>query len=356
MKVLFENLTKKFKDVIAVNNLNLTAEDGEFLVLLGPSGCGKTTTLRLVAGLEVPTSGNIYLGDQVVNNVPAKDRNIAMVFQSYALYPHMNVYNNMALALKVRKVPRKEIDERVHKAAEILRIGDLLERKPSQLSGGQRQRVALGRAIVRDPRVFLMDEPLSNLDAKLRVHMRAELKKLHQTLKTTFIYVTHDQLEAMTLGSRIALMSEGVLQQVGTPEDLYYHPAKRFVAGFLGTPAMNFAEASVLTRDGDVLLDLGPISFPLPKDLGRLVLEKNVSTLTLGVRPEDILVDVDDGFEGSVEVVEPLGFETILHLDVDGLVFVARTTRLRSVDVGNKIRFTFDPSGIHLLHGEDALC
>jgi len=356
MKVAFENITKKFKDTIAVDNLNLTAEDGEFLVLLGPSGCGKTTTLRLVAGLEVPTSGNIYLGDLIVNNVPPKDRNIAMVFQSYALYPHMNVYDNMALALRVRKVSRQEIDERVNKAAEILRIEDLLSRKPAQLSGGQRQRVALGRAIVRNPHVFLMDEPLSNLDAKLRVHMRAELKKLHQTLRTTFIYVTHDQLEAMTLGSRIALLNEGVLQQVGTPEQLYYRPARQFVAGFLGTPAMNFVEGSVLTSNDGVFLDLGPIVLPLTEELGRLVLDKSVSKATLGVRPEDILVDVDEGFTGTVEVIEPLGYEAIVHLNADGLEFVARTIRLRTLGVGEKIKFNFDVSKIHLFHGEDALC
>src|SRR5487761_1986259 len=243
--VTFDHVTKKYGDVIAVDMLELGIADGEFMVFVGPSGCGKTTSLRMIAGLEDISDGVVRIGDRVVNDVPPKDRDIAMVFQSYALYPHMSVYDNLAFGLKLRKTPKREIEQRVNQAAEILGIRELLQRKPKQLSGGQRQRVALGRAIVREPAVFLMDEPLSNLDAKLRVQTRAELARLHQRLKTTTVYVTHDQVEAMTMGSRIAVMSEGLLQQVGTPQDLYDHPVNRFVAGFIGSPAMNFVDIPV---------------------------------------------------------------------------------------------------------------
>ncbi len=243
--VIYEHVTKKFGDVAAVNDLNLDIKDKEFLVLVGPSGCGKTTALRLLAGLEEVSSGDIKIGERVVNDVAPKDRDIAMVFQSYALYPHMSVYDNMAFGLRLRKTPKTEIDKRVKEAADILGIGELLQRKPKQLSGGQRQRVALGRAIVREPKVFLMDEPLSNLDAKLRVQTRAEISKLHQRLETTFIYVTHDQTEAMTMGTRIAVMKNGILQQLDTPQNLYDYPTNMFVAGFIGSPAMNFFDAKV---------------------------------------------------------------------------------------------------------------
>jgi multiple sugar transport system ATP-binding protein len=243
--VTFEHVTKKFGDVAAVNDLNLDVADGEFLVLVGPSGCGKSTALRMIAGLEEITSGTLKIGDRVVNDLAPKDRDVAMVFQSYALYPHMSVRDNLAFGLKLRKVPKADIDRRVNETGKLLELSPLLDRKPKQLSGGQRQRVALGRAIVREPKVFLMDEPLSNLDAKLRVQTRAEIARLHQRLRTTFVYVTHDQVEAMTMGSRIAVMNFGVLQQVGTPQQLYDAPANRFVAGFIGSPAMNFVEMKV---------------------------------------------------------------------------------------------------------------
>jgi multiple sugar transport system ATP-binding protein len=250
--IKFDHVWKRFGDVTVLKNLDLDIADGEFLVLVGPSGCGKSTALRCLAGLEEITEGRIFIGDRDVTDVPPKDRDIAMVFQSYALYPHMSVYDNMAFGLKLRRVPKAEIDRRVKEAAEMLSIGHLLDRKPKALSGGQRQRVALGRAIVRDPAVFLMDEPLSNLDAKLRVQTRAEISKLHQRLKTTFIYVTHDQTEAMTMGSRIAVMRDGILQQIDTPQNLYDHPANMFVAGFIGSPAMNFFEARLERTDGGV--------------------------------------------------------------------------------------------------------
>src|SRR5512144_2292254 len=261
--VTFQNVVKKYGDVTAVNNLNIDVADKEFLVLVGPSGCGKTTALRCLAGLEEITSGEIKIGDRVVNDVAPKDRDIAMVFQSYALYPHLSVYDNMAFGLKLRKVPRDEIKRRVQEAADILGIQDLLDRKPRQLSGGQRQRVAVGRAIVREPKVFLFDEPLSNLDAKLRVAMRAEISKLHQRLETTFIYVTHDQTEAMTMGSRIAVMKDGVLQQLDTPQRLYDCPANMFVAGFIGSPAMNFFDATVGGTREDLYLDAGGFRLPV---------------------------------------------------------------------------------------------
>src|ERR687883_430545 len=249
--VTLDHVTKRFGEVTAVNDVNINVNDKEFLVLVGPSGCGKSTTLRLIAGLEELSSGNIYIGDRLVNDVAPKDRDIAMVFQSYALYPHMSVYDNLAFGLKLRKTPKKEIDRRVHEAAEILGIGTLLNRKPKQLSGGQRQRVALGRAIVREPKVFLMDEPLSNLDAKLRVQTRAELIKLHQRLQTTVIYVTHDQTEAMTMGHRIAVLRDGVLQQLDTPQTLYDRPSNMFVAGFIGSPAMKLFAAKLSANGGN---------------------------------------------------------------------------------------------------------
>src|SRR5512141_1857845 len=264
--VTYDHVTKQFGEVKAVNDLSLDIKDKEFLVLVGPSGCGKTTALRLLAGLEEISAGNIYIGERLVNDVAPKDRDIAMVFQSYALYPHMSVYDNMAFGLRLRKTPKSEIDRRVKAAADTLGIKELLQRKPKQLSGGQRQRVALGRAIVREPKVFLMDEPLSNLDAKLRVQTRAEISKLHQRLETTFIYVTHDQPEAMTMGSRIAVMKDGVLQQLDTPQRLYDCPANMFVAGFIGSPAMNFFDATVGGSREDLYLDAGGFRLPVPGD------------------------------------------------------------------------------------------
>ncbi|HJO90709.1 MAG TPA: ATP-binding cassette domain-containing protein, partial [Anaerolineales bacterium] len=265
--VTYQNVTKDFGEVIAVNDLSIHVEDQEFLVLVGPSGCGKTTALRLLAGLEETTDGIISIGDRVVNEVAPKDRDIAMVFQSYALYPHMSVFDNMAFGLKLRKVPKPEIKKRVTDAAEILGIEMLMKRKPKQLSGGQRQRVAVGRAIVRDPAVFLFDEPLSNLDAKLRVQTRAEISKLHQRLQSTFIYVTHDQVEAMTMATRIAVMSDGILQQIDDPQTLYDKPTNIFVAGFIGSPSMNFGEAKISKMNGDIIVDTGDTALPVPSRL-----------------------------------------------------------------------------------------
>src|SRR5512137_341500 len=265
-QVALKRLSKRFKSVVALDELTLDIADKEFLVLVGPSGCGKTTALRCLAGLEEVTSGKVLIGDKVVNDIPPKDRDIAMVFQSYALYPHMSVYDNMAFGLKLRKTPKEEIRKRVNKAAETLGIENLLDRKPRQLSGGQRQRVAVGRAIVREPKVFLFDEPLSNLDAKLRVETRANLSKLWQRLGTTFIYVTHDQVEAMTMASRIAVMKDGLLQQIDTPQNLYNHPGNVFTAGFIGSPSMNFFDVTLVEQDGKLLVDGGSFKLPVPEN------------------------------------------------------------------------------------------
>ena len=283
--VTYEHVTKRFGDVVAVNDLSIEIEDKEFLVFVGPSGCGKTTSLRLLAGLEELTEGNIYIGDRLVNDVAPKDRDIAMVFQSYALYPHMSVYDNMAFGLKLRKTPKQEIERRVREAAGILGIENLLDRKPKQLSGGQRQRVAVGRAIVRDPAVFLFDEPLSNLDAKLRVQTRAEISKLHQRLGTTFIYVTHDQVEAMTMATRIAVMRDGLLQQLDTPQHLYDKPANIFVAGFIGSPSMNFFDATLVDADGKLLIDGGTFRVEVPESKKGQLLEHKGKEVIFGIRP-----------------------------------------------------------------------
>jgi multiple sugar transport system ATP-binding protein len=323
--VTLRNLTKNFKNVVAVNNLNLEIRDKEFLVLVGPSGCGKTTALRMVAGLEEATSGEILIGDRVVNDVSPKDRDIAMVFQNYALYPHMSVYDNMAFGLKLRKVPKAEIRQRVTQVAEMLGLQQLLERKPRQLSGGQRQRVALGRAIVREPKVFLMDEPLSNLDAKLRVQTRAELIKLHRRLGITTIYVTHDQVEAMTMGDRIAVMNDGLLQQVDAPLVLYNRPANIFVAGFIGSPAMNFLDVTVRRNGQGLLYDAGSFKVAVPKShedrLGKY-LDQQVK---FGIRPEDIfdralsMVEArpENTIKARVEVTEPMGDRVHLFLSTE---------------------------------------
>ena len=314
--VTFDHVTKRYDGTLAVNDLSLGVNDGEFLVLVGPSGCGKTTALRMIAGLEPITDGRLLIGDRVVNNVAPVQRDIAMVFQSYALYPHMTVYNNLAFGLRNKKVPRKEIDERVNQAASILDLGPLLKRKPKQLSGGQRQRVALGRAIVREPAAFLMDEPLSNLDAKLRVATRAEILKLQDRLDITTIYVTHDQVEAMTMGDRIAVMNLGVLQQVGTPEELYENPANMFVAGFIGSPAMNLVPASLVGAGGE----------------GRVV----------GFRPEHVDVGGHgDGiqFNARVEVVEYLGDEQIVHMRVKDTSLVAKLPVEQRVSMGDDVEF-----------------
>src|SRR6187431_1003234 len=315
-------LNKKYDNGFhAVKDVSLEIRDKEFVVLVGPSGCGKTTTLRMVAGLEEITSGEIRIDEKVVNDLPPMDRDIAMVFQNYALYPHMSVYDNMAFGLKMRKFGRDEIAKRVREAADILGIGDLLKRKPRQLSGGQRQRVALGRAIVRHPRVFLFDEPLSNLDAKLRVQMRVELKKLHLRLGTTAIYVTHDQVEAMTLGDRVVVMKDGVVQQVGEPLELYNNPANRFVAGFIGSPAMNFATVTVTEANGSLIAENSGLRIKLPDETAQRLRGHVGRQITLGVRPEDLTVagagnSDDPSFDAVIEVVEQLGSEILLDMKV----------------------------------------
>ncbi|MGI9862895.1 sn-glycerol-3-phosphate ABC transporter ATP-binding protein UgpC [Moorella naiadis] len=326
--VSFRNVNKRFATNFAVRDLNLEIMDGEYVVLVGPSGCGKTTTLRMIAGLEQPTEGEIFIGEKCVNNVEPKDRDIAMVFQNYALYPHMNVYENMAFGLKLRKIPKAEIKRRVNEAASILGIENLLGRKPRELSGGQRQRVALGRAIVRHPKVFLMDEPLSNLDAKLRVQMRTELLKLHERLKTTFIYVTHDQTEAMTLAHRIVVMNDGLVQQVGTPKEVYNHPNNMFVAGFIGSPPMNFLKGYLVIDENRLFWVLGNNRLIIP--LEKAISLKNYigDEVYLGIRPEKLRVQ--KGFkdysciEANLEVSELTGSESYLHLKVEGQNLVVR--------------------------------
>jgi multiple sugar transport system ATP-binding protein len=324
--VRLKNITKRFDQTVAVKDINLEISDSEFVVLVGPSGCGKTTTLRMIAGLEAITEGEIYINDRLVNQLPPKDRNIAMVFQSYALYPHMRVFDNMAFGLKMRKVPKKVIKEKVRNAAELLGIERLLERKPKELSGGQKQRVALGRAIVRDPEVFLFDEPLSNLDAKLRAQMRTELKRLHARLKTTVVYVTHDQVEAMTMGDRIVVMKDGVVQQVGTPLTLYNTPANLFVAGFIGSPAMNFIPCRVLEKGSRLHIDTGEFQALLPDSFGSRLASTKEEEFVLGIRPEDICekgIDHEPSIgrpiiPAEVNVVEPLGKEISLDVSIGG--------------------------------------
>ena len=348
--VTYDHVTKKFGEVTAVNDLNIAVRDGEFLVLVGPSGCGKTTALRMLAGLEEQTSGNILIGERVVNDVAPKDRDIAMVFQNYALYPHMSVYDNIAFGLKLRHVPKQEIDRRVNEVGGMLGIGQLLKRKPKELSGGQRQRVAVGRAIAREPAVFLMDEPLSNLDAKLRIQTRAMLQKLHQRIRRTTIYVTHDQVEAMTMGDRIAVMNEGLLQQLDTPESLHERPANLFVAGFIGSPSMNFFQATVAGAAGQVVADAGffkaPLSGKAAESVGKDVI--------LGVRPEDIsdLVHArQDGqlpVEARVDVVEFLGNELQLILAADSQTFVARVGTDTQTRPGQTLRVGFNLRKLHV--------
>ncbi len=349
-----EHIYKRYTDSVAVNDVNFDIFDKEFLVLVGPSGCGKSTTLRMIAGLEEISEGNIYIGDRVVNDVPPKDRDIAMVFQSYALYPHMSVYDNLAFGLKLRKTPKRDIDTRVRQAAETLGIGQLLTRKPRQLSGGQRQRVALGRAIVREPQVFLMDEPLSNLDAKLRVQTRADLIKLHQRLQTTVIYVTHDQVEAMTMGSRIAVMRDGVLQQLAPPTELYDHPANVFVAGFIGSPAMNFFR-SELRAEGDTLYaDNGSFRIKLPPEKRADALQHQGRQVIMGIRPEDVYeadeLPNNDGNTASlpVEVVEHLGAETNVYLLAGQTPFIARLDARTQAAAGQTMLVAFDAPRLHL--------
>ena len=330
--VTFDHVYKRFGDVVAVNDLNIHIEDKEFLVFVGPSGCGKTTSLRLLAGLEEISEGNIMIGDRIVNDVPPKDRDIAMVFQSYALYPHMSVYDNMAFGLKLRKTPKSEIERRVKEAADILDIGHLLDRKPKQLSGGQRQRVAVGRAIVREPAVFLFDEPLSNLDAKLRVQTRAQLTRLHQRLATTFIYVTHDQVEAMTMASRIAVMKDGLLQQIETPQNLYDHPHNVFVGGFIGSPSMNFFDATLVESDGKLEINAGGFRLTVPGEKSEEWRQFKGREVIFGIRPEDIHAKqyvppgiLESDMVARVDVTELMGNEIFLYMVTrDDKQFIAR--------------------------------
>jgi multiple sugar transport system ATP-binding protein len=351
--VTYDHVTKRFESIVAVNDFNLEIPDKEFLVLVGPSGCGKSTALRLLAGLEEISEGNIYIGDRLVNRVAAKDRDIAMVFQSYALYPHMSVHDNMAFGLSLRKMPKEEIQRRVNQAAQILGIEELLGRKPRQLSGGQRQRVALGRAIVRDPAVFLLDEPLSNLDAKLRVQTRAELSKLHQRLGTTFIYVTHDQVEAMTMASRIAVMKDGLLQQVGEPQELYDRPGNTFVAGFIGSPAMNFFPATVKGDGQKMYLEIGGFRVPVPEERVNDLLPYKAKEIIFGIRPENICdpkcqpVTFEAPVKAMVDVTEVMGSEIFLHLVADGKPFLARVDPRTKARPGQEIQVSFDMTRMH---------
>jgi multiple sugar transport system ATP-binding protein len=354
-RIAFEHVDKQYTggETLAVNDLNLEVNDGEFLVLVGPSGCGKTTALRCLAGLEDITDGQIVIGDRVVNDLPPKDRDIAMVFQSYALYPHMTLFENMAFSIRMRKRPKAEIESKVREAAQILGLENLLDRKPGALSGGQRQRVALGRAIVRDPAAFLMDEPLSNLDAKLRVQTRAEIARLHQRLGTTIVYVTHDQVEAMTMGDRIAVMRDGVLQQVGTPKMLYEAPANRFVAGFIGSPAMNFLTGRVKVEGDKVALALDGLEIALSGRAATLARTRGVdSELVVGMRPEhfDAAASAAEGtisVPATVEVVEFLGNEELIHANVAGNDVVALVPSARGVAVGDKVTLVIADSVVH---------
>ena len=331
-KVVLENVSKRYGNVEAVKSFDLEIENQEFLVLLGPSGCGKSTTLRMIAGLEELTGGDIYIGDKLVNDMPPRDRDIAMVFQDYALYPHMSVYQNMAFGLKLRKFQKSEIEQRVKEAAEILSIGELLNRKPRELSGGQRQRVAVGRAIVRKPVVFLFDEPLSNLDAKLRGQMRAELSKLHDQLKTTMIYVTHDQVEAMTMGTQIVVMKDGKILQVAPPMEIYEYPVNQFVGGFIGSPSMNFLpDTRIVDQDGGLVLDADTFQLPIPKSKESFLQDRIDQKIILGIRPEHLQDNVfadpeafTATFRATVEVIEILGAEVVLDLVSGDNTLIAR--------------------------------
>ncbi|NLP25741.1 MAG: sn-glycerol-3-phosphate ABC transporter ATP-binding protein UgpC [Clostridiales bacterium] len=362
------NMYKKYPGgVIAASDINLEIRDKEFIVLVGPSGCGKSTTLRMVAGLEEITEGELYIGDRLVNDIAPKDRDIAMVFQNYALYPHMTVYENMAFGLKLRRMPKNEISRKVEEAAKILDLTHLLDRKPKAMSGGQRQRVALGRAIVRDPKVFLLDEPLSNLDAKLRAQMRTEISKLHKRLGTTFIYVTHDQTEAMTMGDRIVVMKDGFIQQVDTPNVLYERPANKFVAGFLGSPQMNFIETRVTKQDDQYVLEFGSneadgkkYTIVLPEAKASADLEGYVDrSVIMGIRPESIhdeemyISNATTGIiECNVELTEMMGAETFLYLNCAGIPLTARVSPRTTTKMNDVIKVAIDPNRVHLFDKE----
>ena len=348
----------------AVKDFNLDIEDKEFIIFVGPSGCGKSTTLRMIAGLEDISSGELWIGDKMVNDVEPKDRDIAMVFQNYALYPHMSVYDNMAFGLKLRKVPKEKIDKQVHEAAKILDIEHLLDRKPKALSGGQRQRVAMGRAIVREPKVFLMDEPLSNLDAKLRGQMRIEISKLHQRLGTTIIYVTHDQTEAMTLGTRIVVMNAGIVQQVDTPQTLYDYPCNQFVAGFIGSPQMNFVDAKCKVVGNKVYLVAGPSEIELPPAKAKKLIDGGYEgkTVVLGIRPEDVhdeqmFIETSPNtvIEAKIRVYEMLGAEVFLYFDVNGTQITARVDPGTKAKTGDPVKFDFNMEKTHFFDKDTEL-
>ena len=346
------NLQITAEGVVAVQEFNLEIQDKEFIVLVGPSGCGKSTTLRMVAGLEEITSGELWIGDKLMNDVEPKDRDIAMVFQNYALYPHMTVYENMAFSLKLKKAPKEEIDKKVREAAAILDITQYLDRKPKALSGGQRQRVAIGRAIVRDPQVMLMDEPLSNLDAKLRNEMRAEIIKLRQRINTTFIYVTHDQTEAMTLGDRIVIMKDGFIQQIGTPQEVFDHPANLFVAGFIGMPQMNLFDAKLVKKDGKYAVAVGGITVELSEEKQGRLAANNVAEqdVTLGIRPDHLMLCAD-GIKGRVDVSELMGSSVHLHIAAEGkdvIVIVPTNGAAAHFPMGSEVNLTFGGNVAHV--------
>ena len=353
----FRNINKVYENKVqAVFNFNLDVEDKEFIVFVGPSGCGKSTTLRMVAGLEEITSGELYIDDVFVNDVLPKDRDIAMVFQNYALYPHMSVYDNMAFALKLRKLPKDEIDKRVFEAAEILGLEEYLNRKPRQLSGGQRQRVALGRAIVRSPKVFLMDEPLSNLDAKLRVQMRSEIAKIHKRVGATTIYVTHDQTEAMTMASRIVIMKDGYIQQIGTPKEVYNHPANIFVGGFIGSPAMSFFKGKIINRHF-VIEGNEKISIELSEQIYETIKSYEGKQIVLGIRPEDLSIVPSDSkgvgiLSIEADVVELLGHELIVYGYLDNQKLLIKTSAMHEIEVGDIIKVSIDMNKIHFFDPE----
>jgi multiple sugar transport system ATP-binding protein len=352
-EVRLENVSKIFNERIkAVDEVSLTIHDKEFMVLVGPSGCGKSTTLRMVAGLEEISAGKIFINDDLVNDIPPKDRDIAMVFQNYALYPHMTVFENMAFGLKLRKFRKEEIKSRVDEAGDILGLQDLLDRRPKELSGGQRQRVAVGRAIVRKPKVFLFDEPLSNLDAKLRVQMRVEISKLHQKLEATMIYVTHDQVEAMTMGDRITVMKDGIIQQVDSPTHLYAKPVNKFVAGFIGSPAMNFFSGE-LVENGTTLFKSKSFEIQIPGQLSKNLIKEKGKKIVLGVRPEDFSMQSSEKeeynlIEALVEVIEPMGSENYLYLRTDDQNFIIRTAPSTNVKINDQIKLYINLENIHL--------
>ena len=358
--VVLKDVDKQFDKNTVVRNVNLEIRDREFVVLVGPSGCGKSTTLRMIAGLEEVTSGEIHIDGKRVNDVPPKDRDIAMVFQNYALYPHMTVYENMAFGLKLRKYPRSEIEARVNETAGILGIGHLLARKPKALSGGERQRVAVGRAIVRKPKVFLFDEPLSNLDAKLRVQMRTEISKLHNSLEATIIYVTHDQVEAMTMGDRIAVMKDGEVQQVAAPLELYERPANRFVAGFIGSPGMNFLEGRLVFDNGHAEFDEGGLRLPIPDHMRDALTPWRDREVTFGIRPEDITsMDANKDWKearqikATVEVVEPMGSETFLYMTTGRYPFIARVDAFVDPGINTEMPLLVNMARAHFFSRDD---